>query len=214
MFLTILYLVILSICFLCSLISFRLHYPLHLRVFSIFIGLSLITELVAFALPSLTGINNNMQVYNLFRLPEFFAITWYFKQLIPGRYVQKAILISWIAYPIFWIWYLFIHTSLSVWSGVLANIIGIYSIVLAVIFLYHLYQSDNIVSVKRNAEFWIAVGILFFEATSLPTLGVLLYATEMDNAQAIKLSMALPVFNIIMYLIFAYAFLCRRIKLP
>lgn len=212
MLLNTIYLIILAISFLCSLVSFRLHYPPHLKILSMFIGFSLLTELFASFLPAFTGNNNNMPVYNIYRLPEFFVITWYFKQLIPAKWVQHAIRIGWLIYPLFWAWYLFIHSNLYVWSGVLANIIGLSGIALSVLFLYNLYKSEEFIVVKTNAEFWVAVGILFFEATSMPTLGVLLYLTQTDIEQAEQLSMALPIFNIIMYLIFAYAFLCRSMK--
>lgn len=214
MILTYIYIVFLGITFLCSLISFRLHYPLHLKVFSVFIGVSLLTELLAFYLPGLLHLKTNMAIYNIYRLPEFFFITWYFKQLLPAKNVQYALIFGWVLYPLFWTWYLFVHSSLYVWSGLLANIIGVCSISLAVIFLYNLYKSETVVSIKSSSEFWIAVGIIFFEATCMPTLGVLLYLTQTDIKQATDLSMALPVFNIIMYAIFAYAFLCRRMKLP
>lgn len=208
------YLIILAISFGCSLVSFKRQYPNHLKLFSIFIGLSLITELAAFLMPKITGVNNNMQIYNLYRLPEFICVTLFFKMIIPNKYVQWFIICSWVIYPLFWAWYLFIATELGVWSGVLANIIGVYGILLSVIYLYRLYLADEMVSIKRNAEFWIAVGILFFEATSTPTFGVLLYLTQKDAKRALELVPMLTVFNIVMYIIFIYAFLCRKTKLP
>lgn len=212
MILTYIYIVFLGITFLCSLISFRLHYPLHLKVFSVFIGVSLLTELLAFYLPGLLHLKTNMAIYNVYRLPEFLFTAWYFKQLIPVKVLQLVIMFLFIAYPLFWFWYLFYATSVDVWSGMLSNVINVFSILFAVTYLYRLYVSDKIIEVKRNAEFWIATGILFCAATTMPTFGVLLYLVKTDMDTALRLVKLLQVFNIIMYAIFVYAFLCRSMK--
>jgi len=205
------YLVILFISFFCSLVSFRLHYPFYLRFFSIFLGITVITELIAnFFLPAL-HLDSNYPVYNVFLLFQLLSVGYYFKLLIKSSLFRKTIIILMILYSIFWISNtLFIYKKYDEphWNSYASMLGDLLIIIFASRYLFELFTGDKLVSLKRHSEFWIAIGILLFSCCELPITGIVNFLVR-DWDLARRLFAILQILNILMYLIFIYAYLCR-----
>lgn len=207
--LTNIYLLTLLISFLCSLISFRLHYPFHLKFFSVLIGIAAITEFVAFYGPKIWNFTNNMPVYNVYHLFEFCGTAIFFKYIISNRSIQKIINAFLIGYPVFWAISIFSLYGIGAWNSNLAVVGAVFMIVLSSAYCYKLFVSDDLISFRTSSEFWIAVALIIYYSTMLPITGLFYYLTEHFTGLADQLIDLLQVANILMYSLFIYAFLCR-----
>jgi len=204
------YFSILFISFLCSLISFRLHYPRHLKIFSVLLGITVVTEFFAnFALKEFWHIKNNMPVYNIYRLFEFMGYAFYFKRIIQSSIVQRIITWFLVFYPLYWFITVFFIFGIKSWTSYLPVGGSPFTILFASVYCYELFVSPQLVDFRRSAELWIALGLIIYYTCDLPYEGMLNFLITNFNSLGEKLSTLLLTLNILMYSAFIYAYLCR-----
>ncbi len=200
---------ILGIAFLISLLSFRNNYAWHLKFFSILLGLTFVVETTALIMAE-HKINNHW-LYNLFMPLEFICYGVYYKQVITKKWVQKMIWAFIIIYPVLGVLSTLIIFKFHTWNSYEAIAGAFFTIVLSIVFYYEFYGSNEIVSMKTNVEFWIATGMTIFYSCQLPFLGTLNYLYSLSHHLTFTLFFIIQSLNILMYSIFAYAYLCRII---
>jgi hypothetical protein len=202
------YITIVIISFLCSLISFRLHYPFHLKLFSVFLGITALTEITANFLLTPLHLNSNYPVYNIFLVIQFPFLAFYFKQVITSKAFRKGINTFFLCYPVLWLVIILFVYGLNKWNsyGIMAG--DLFVIAFAGRYLYELFTAEQLISFRKNSEFWIAIAIIFYSCCELPIMGILNFLVR-DWNNTLKLLTILQLLNIIMYSIFIYAYLCR-----
>ena len=203
------YLIVLLISFDCSLVSYRLQYSHNLKFFSIFLGITVITELIASFFIYKFYPNSNYPAYNVFFLIQLFSMGYYFRLLIKSSLFRKAIIVVIPFYLAFWIYTTVIISTIDNWNSYAGMLGDLIIIILTSRYLFELFTSDELASLKKHSEFWIAIGILFFSCCELPITGILNFFVKDSTSLAGRLSGILQVLNILMYLIFIYAYLCR-----
>jgi hypothetical protein len=208
------YLASVLIAFICSLNSFRLHYSRHLRFFSIFLGITAVTEIVANFLVQYP--TSNYPVYNLFILIQYPMIAWYYRHIISDKKTRQLLLAFIVLYPVFWLSiFLFVYTF-DQWCTYGIMLGDLFIVIFSSRYIYELITSENPVQLQRHPEFWISVGLLFFCACELPITGIINFLVQdwLSTWQLIqKIFSILQLLNILMYLMFTYAFLCRETPL-
>jgi hypothetical protein len=204
-----LYLITLNMCFGCSLISFKLHFPFHLRLFSILIGLAVATE---FAVP--IWLHNfhhstNYPVYDIYMLLEYGLYAFYFKMIIQKRWMRQVIFCFIAVLPIVWvITTFFIAGFTAKWNVYMVLFGDSFAVAMCIGYFYEAFISDRLIDFKTSPEFWIAVGILFYSCCEIPVSGMLNYLEANYQPTAMVVLSALQILNILMYSIFIYAYLC------
>lgn len=206
----IIYLIVLIICFLVSIRSFTHNFSFALKLFSVFLGITCITELLAYLTVHFFHAKNNMPVYNIFRIFEFYFTLYFFNTIIKNKWVNIFTIASSIAYPFVWLYGILSVYGLSGWNSLFADINGAYGIVLAAIYLYRLYSNDEFTGLKHHPEFWISISLLFYNACTMPIMGLYFYLLEKHPDLANNLINALQPINILLYVVFIYAYLCRK----
>lgn len=212
MTLPIIYISILAISFLCSLISFRLHYPFRLKLFSILLGVALLTEICANYLLSFFHLKSNLGIYNVYVLIQDCIYCFYFLLTVKNKIVKKIISIFIPIYIAYWGYTSFLIFGINVWNSYAIMIGDTFIISLCVVLFFEFITSENILSIKRNADFWIMVGSFIFFSSELPIVGMFNFMTNNYQLDALLLEQVLQILNILMYTIFIYAFLCRTMK--
>jgi hypothetical protein len=216
------YLAIVIASFLCSLISFRLHYPNNLKLFSVFLGITVLTELIAKYWFKLFHLPSNFLVYSLFMLIQYPILGVYYKQIIVSKFIRKVINIFLVVYPLFWLSiFLFVYGSKE-WNsyGIMAG--DLFITFFSVRYLFELFTSDKLVAFGNHSQFWIAVALIFYSCCELPITGIINYLLQdwwyfwnrpvkqiYTGLSLLNLYSILQILNIIMYSIFIYAFVCR-----
>src|SRR5689334_22559017 len=113
------YIIILAISFLSSLLSFRLDYPFHLKLFSVLLGITLLVEYFASFGLRLLNTKSNIPLYNSFMLLEFEGFAWYYLQIIKFPLVKKIITIFLVVFPLFWFITVFFIFGITHWNSYL-----------------------------------------------------------------------------------------------
>lgn len=202
------YLIILSISFIVSLSSFIFNYPLHLKLFCVFLGITVLTEICANFLVDFLGLQSNYPVYNCFILVQFPLLAYFFKMIISGKRTKKIIDIFCTVFPVFWLLTTIFIFGINNWNSYAVMFGDLFIICVGSKYLYELFTSERLIDFKTSTEFWIAAALIFYSCCELPITGLLNYLYG-DSGNAF-LTTILQILNIIMYAIFIYAFLCRR----
>ena len=210
MILSSIYIIIIAIAFGSSIYSFKLSYPAHLKLLCLLLGATLIAEWWAVYGVQLLGVRNNMIIYNPFMLIEFIVYGLYFKMLTHLQWLKT--LINWyvFALPVLWLICTFILFGIYNWDSYVTIIGSLFTIFFAVIYYYELLTSSETMHLTTTPEFWIATGLIIFYGGNLPYVGMLNYLIKNYMSLATNLTYVLKILNIVMYSLFAYAYLCRR----
>jgi hypothetical protein len=202
------YISVLALAFFVSLLSFKLTAATHLKLFSIFLGLSLITEICANYMLDVLNLDNNFLVYYCYMLIEYLMFAYYFKLIISSKTAKALINIFITIFPFVWLFTgMFIFKGKN-WNSYVVMFGDLFTICISARYLYELFIADKLIDFKRSAEFWIAAALIFYSCCELPITGILNYLYSNDAS----LNSLLQVLNIVMYLVFIYAFLCRTIN--
>jgi hypothetical protein len=201
------YLFVLSVSFLCSLFRFRSHTP-DLKIFSAFLGLTVITETLA-NIAIYYHWKTNYIVYNSFMLPEYCLYAAFFKSIIQDTRVQKALTGFMLIFPLIWIGTtLTLH--ISTWNSYAILIGDAATVGMCAAYLFEVFASEDASDLKTSSEFWITAATLMYCCCEIPITGRLNYLAVHHKKVTMWLEDVLQILNILMYLTITYAFLCRR----
>jgi hypothetical protein len=201
-------LIIFGIAFLTSLISFVLDYPIQLKVFSLLIGLTLVDEGLSFYLVKFMH-TSNLVLYNIFMGLETLGYAFYFRMILNSPRLKKGITGFMVIFPIFWAIVVFWIFGIHRWNSYLAIVDSLLIVCLSVAYYHQLFTSAELLKLSNHAEFWIATGLILCYACVLPYTGMLNFLNRNFPVLSHELLSLLQLLNIIMYILFICAFVCR-----
>ncbi len=205
-----LYITILAFAFIVSLISFKLNYKIHLKIFSVLLGLTLVNEIIANYFLSVLHLRSNLPVYNIFMLIEFWVFALYYSYILKSRFQKIIIRLFLILFPVFWYITTFhFFNGLNHWNSYLILAGFSFTVFLSVAYCYRLFTSDQLIKFRKQSEFWIAIGLIIFYSCNLPYLGMYNYLSNNFSELALQLKKVLQPTNCLMYALFIYAYICR-----
>jgi hypothetical protein len=197
-----------AIAFLASLTIFRgTGAPRYLKTFSFFLLVNLITETVSAIQDAL--VINNLLFVNLVTVFEFTFYIYFVREIIRNRRVKKILLFCLIIYPaVFLVNTLLIQGSVVFHSMTYA--LGCLLIVLScVYYFWELFQQTDSMNLSRQPAFWISSGLLFYYACTFPFYGTTNLVSALPKVILKNLLLIFVLLNILQYLSFTIAFLCR-----
>jgi hypothetical protein len=183
--------------------------PLHLRVFAVLLAYTLIVEFSLLFLKDYLKDGNNLPVYNFFMLVFFLGYAYFFKLIIQSKTILRVI--DWFLYlfPVFWYFVVFFIFKIDEWNSYVYIFGAAFTVIWAVVYCFELFTSEEPVHFRHNGGFWIAIGLIFFYSCQLPYMGMYNFLTRYSSELANLLKIPLQISNIVMYLLFSYAFLCQ-----
>ena len=188
--------------------SFRLRYSAPLKLFSIFLGVTVVTESCAYYLPGMMHLKTNYPIYNIFMLVEYCIYVSYFKLIIKSKKRRSLINVSFYLIPVAWFLTTFLRFGLFQWNSYMIIIGDCLVICFCVFNFYELFTAKQLRDLKSNPEFWISVGIFIYSCCELPITGLLNFLGQNFATNILYFYDILQVLNIFMYSIFIYAYLC------
>lgn len=200
-----------GVAFLVSLVSFRFNYEWYLKFFSILLGLTFFVEVLTIVMINLAHVQSTQWVYNIFIPVEFVCYGYFFLLILKTRWIRQlvwALIIGCLAGGVATTFLVF---HFHKWNSYQAIAAALFTIVFAVSYYYELFISDVRFELRSKPEFWIATGMIIFYSCQLPFLGTVNYLVKTSMNLALSLLNVLRCIDILMYLIFCYAFLCRII---
>jgi hypothetical protein len=204
------YLVAETTAFISSLLPKRLLMPLHLRLFSMLLGLTVLVEFFAnFAIKPL-HLKRNDIVYTPFMLIEFMVYACFFYMILTGKRIKRLIIVYMCLFPLFWCFAVFKVFGFTGWNSYVFILGAVATICMAVIYYYQQFTSPDLVRLDRTPEFWIATGLIIFYTINLPYFGMLNYLVHNYKDVAVFFLIVSKILTILMYSLFAYAYLCQK----
>ncbi|MBO9594495.1 MAG: hypothetical protein J7599_16450 [Niabella sp.] len=155
------------------------------------------------------GVNNVLPQYNIFTMAEFLFYAYFFRQAIRSRRMKVVINLFLYSFPAFWYFSVFGLFTILEWNSYVFLTGGVFTIFGCLLYFRQLLDTEVFIPVKQNSEFWIVSGLAAFYITVVPFMGMYHFLSKHIVWLAVGLKPMLQISNIIMYTLFAYAFLCR-----
>ena len=155
---------------------------------------------------------NVLPQYNFFVFVEFMFYAYFFKQIIKNTYSQKVINVFLFAFPLIWYVLSFYSFNILEWNSYAFVLGGTFIIFQALIYCYERLTQNETTSLVNVGEFWIAMALIIYYSCEVPYMGMFRYLTIHYEQLAVKLKSLNLVANIVLYLLFAFAFVCTTIR--
>ena len=143
-------------------------------------------------------------------LGEFTCYAYFFYLLIKLHWLKKMAVIFICTFPLFWFIAVFSLFGLKNWNSYVYIVGSLFIMLFVIGYYYQLITNEEVKRLTNNSEFWIATGLIIFFAGNLPYLGMYNFLIKNYSDLADSLSTILRLLNIMMYSLFAYAYICRR----
>ena len=179
-FIIYLYLTAVAFSFGYSLYGFFNSFPVRFRQFSVFLGLTLVVEVMGnlvFHALHIKGIYRN-EMYNVFALIEFLFYTFFLFRLNKIQWIRQIQIAFMIIFPITWVFLVFDRTSIFQFHGSLIAIGGFFIVCFALAHLYFLSANAETQNIFRIPEFWISIGLVLFYCSQTPYMGAMAYLVK------------------------------------
>lgn len=181
--------------------------PLHLRLLPYNLILTLLTELIGHYYQK-RGINNVI-IYNIYALIQFFFLAYFFSRVIPNKTLQKLIWRISFIIPLLCILNLFFLQGPYVFNSYTFLLGSVEMILLGIIYFYQLFKSSANVILLKEPPFWISIGIIFFYTCSVTLVGSSNYIALLPKMILSNMNQILLLVGSFFYLMFIIAFLCQ-----
>jgi hypothetical protein len=192
-----------------GLFAFKHNGPYHIKVFAVLMAYTCLVELSIFFLKDFLPKGNNLPIYNCFMLVSFMGYAYFFRQIIESKTICRLIEVFLYLYPVFWFYVVFFIFQIDEWNSYVYLSGGAFTVLWAIAYCFGLFTSEEPVRIRYCGGFWIAVGLIFFYSCGLPYMGMFNFLTKNNNELANLLKIPLQISNIVMYLLFSYAFICQ-----
>lgn len=197
-----------AIAFLAGLTIFRGdRTPAYLKVFSAWLCVNLITEIIS-NYQSYHRINNVIFV-DLITVFDFAFYIYFVREIIRSPRVKRILLYCLILYPAIFLVNILLIQGSEVFHSMTYALGCLLIICSCVFFLWEMFQRTYSVNLARQPEFWICCGLLFYYACTFPFYGTTNLVRTLPMVILRNLLFIFELLNILLYLSFTIAFLCR-----
>ncbi|MGJ7031352.1 hypothetical protein [Niabella hirudinis] len=188
----------------------RMESPPVKRIFILVLYTTVLETSVIFFRNRFSINTNVLPQYNFFMLIEFLFYTLFFKGVINSEIIKKSINVFLLLFPLLWYLFVFGFFNILQWNSYTFLLGGSCMIFFGLSYYYQLFKwlPPNY-SIAKSSEFWITTGIMIFYTTGVPYMGMYNFLSSNFEWLAQSLKPVLQVTNIIMYTLFAYAFICQ-----
>lgn len=180
---------------------------LYLRIFSVFLLINFITEAVA-GYYAMRGINN-LVLGNLFTVMDLTFYCYLLWMIIRKPRARRILLYCFLSYPVLFIVNVLLVQRSGVFHSMTYSLGCVVIIFFCIYYFWELFQQTYSVSLGRQPAFWICSGLLFYYACTFPVYGSTNLLEVLPVAIRENLLTILVSLNILLYLSFTIAFLCR-----
>lgn len=186
---------------------FQRSVPLYLKLLPFFLLISIGVEYVGFWMYRRFG--SSVPLYNFYIVFNFCFFLFVLREIISDRNFKKISLFAILTYGGLALLNIFYIQGLEVWNSMSYSLGCLLIVAFCIYYFLELFKKPKSTRLTSEPAFWIVSGLLFFYCCSFPFLGL---NNLLHNApQVLKNNLAsiLAVLNILLYLLFAIAFLCR-----
>jgi hypothetical protein len=198
------YLTVLVISLLSSItVYFQINAPRYLRFFLYLLATTLAVEMTA------RYLNPNTPLYNLYTVFEFVFYFAVLEAVITSRRVKNRIrLLIWV-YPSLALINIFFVQRIYTFHSITYALGSLLILIVSIYYFFELFQMKQPINLVREPSFWICSGLLFYYSCTFPIFGYFNFFIHAPKIIIYNGENIVLILNILMYLLFTIALLCR-----
>lgn len=186
---------------------FQKSVPLYLKLFPVYLLITLLVELFATLLIIQSA--NNILLYNIYCIVNFCFLFFVLEEVITSRLMKRITLFATGIFILLALINLFFIQKSNVWNSISYSFGSLMVVALTIYYYLELFRRPKSVNLIREPAFWICAGLLFFYSCSFPFLGLNNFLDHAPLVIKLNLGSILMLLNILLYSLFTIAFLCR-----
>ena len=188
-------------------VYFRKAEPLYLKLLPIFLAMTIVVEYVGHWMYWRFGTSTPLYNFNI-----VFNFTFYLyvlREIISDKTFKRISLATIIGYLLYTMINMFYIQGLDVWNSMSYSLGCLLIVAGSIYYFFELFKKPKSTRLTKEPAFWIVSGLLFFFCCSFPFLGLNNLLNDAPEVLKKNLMTILAVLNILLYVLFAIAFLCR-----
>ena len=186
---------------------FQKHSPLYLRICPFYLLVTILVQQIGNYM-SRNGIHNAL-LYNCYSIFEFIFYFFILREIIQNKRIKVVILFILIVYTIIALLNIFSSRTEGAFYSQTYVIGCILIVILCITYFVELFQLPKAANLKNEPSFWICTAILFSYVVTFPYWGLVNFTNTAPKIILENLMNILVIINILSYLLFTIAFLCR-----
>lgn len=184
--------------------------PFYLKIFSAFLFLTLLEEVLALYLNSIG--KTNIPLYNFFTAFEFCFYLWIINLVINSSRVKTIIKITIVLYAFLATVNILFIQKIKTFHTVTYSLGCLLIVIFCIYYFLELFRLPKSTSLTTNPAFWICSGLLFFYCCGFPLYGLINYWSNISKLVVTNFDRIFTILNIFLYTLFTIAFLCVRAR--
>lgn len=182
--------------------------PLYLRLFSIYLLFDCTVNI--FAEYQSNHNENNLLLSSLSSVVSFCFFIYVVRGFIQRRQARRVFLyFIYIIPPAFAIDIFLLQKSQGVFQSITYSLGCFFVVAACIYYFWELFQHTHYVKLVAEPAFWICSGVLFYFVCTFPIYSLINFMPTVDPGIIKVLVIILDSVNILLYLSFIIAFLCR-----
>ena len=181
--------------------------PLFFKTFSPFLLLSIIVELIGAML--IRDGKSTTPLYNIYTTLEVVFYLWILLNILQGKLLKKILICCIIIYPAISLIDIYFIQGIEHFHSTSYSLGCLLLVLFSILYFFQLFARPSAIRLTREPSFWICTGLLMFYSISFPLFAFANFMTTFPNILAKNLQNILIVLNVLLYLLFSIAFLCK-----
>lgn len=207
MYLQIVYIIIVIICFFVSLKNQKYHEN-YFKVFTFLLIVIIIVETSGYTINRILKMNNQI-LFHIYGPIEYTCIAYIYSSTFKSVIAKKLTLLSIFIFILFSTFSsLYLQSLTDTPYNFLLRCLLI--IGLSLFYFYELYQKEEVINLARLPMFWISVGNFAFYAGNFFLMGLIDTLERMHSDLVKPLFNINTILNIFLYVMFIVGFSCKR----
>lgn len=198
---------------------YRRSSPPYLRIFPVYLFVSLAVEVIAGAFIgkvfhfSIFGDHQpyaKKVIYNLYTLFELYVFAWFLFQVLRSSLIRRLLIALVILFSIYFIFYL-LQTDIGKKNNMSLIVLESLIIIIPCLTFYReLFTGKEPIDLLKTPSFWLVTGIFFYLATIIPLCAATDYMFSHGLTKAVRNLASINSFALVVtYLLFIKGFTCR-----
>jgi hypothetical protein len=188
-------------------VYFQKFSPLYLRTLPVLLIINLFVEIFGQWLARKYG--TNIVMFNFYMALLVTAHMFLLREMVVGKFIKLIVLnLLWL-YPLICIYNILFIQGIQQWHSYSYGIGNVLIVGLAVYYFFELFKRPTSINLIKEPAFWICSALLFYYACSFPFLSLVNLLQKAPLIVRNNLSTILTLLNILQYILFSIAFLCR-----
>lgn len=179
---------------------------LYLRIFSFYLLFDCLTAFITNYLA--LHRRNTVLLSSLTTLVQFCFYIYMLREVIRGPKVKRALLYCLVIFPLIFAGNIFLVQKSQFFQSITYSLGCLLIAATCIYYFLDLFQSKNYTNLAREPVFWICSGLLFYYVCTFPAIA-LANLIKIDSSFIPTIEIVIDFVNILLYLSFTIAFLCR-----